>query len=127
MGSNPTPSATKILPPTPRHIIFPRMILRRLLRGFVAHVDRRFNELDLKLTRMETKMSAEFDALTAQVHATRDIAASAVTLINGIADRIAAAGTDPVALQALTDELRASDDALAAAVQANTPVAPPAP
>lgn len=71
-----------------------------------------------------TKMSAELDALTAQVKANSDLLDSATTLINGIAARITAAGTDPAALQALTDELKAKDTVLAAAVAQNTPAAP---
>lgn len=70
------------------------------------------------------KMSVEFDAMTAQVQANNDAIDSAVVLINGIADRITAAGVDPAKLTALTTELKAKDDALAAAVVANTPVAP---
>ena len=66
------------------------------------------------------------DDLTAQVAANRTISQSALTLINGIADRITAAGTDPAALAALTASLKSDDDALAAAVAANTPAAPPA-
>lgn len=69
------------------------------------------------------KMSKEMDDLTAQVKANSSLLDSATTLINGIAARITAAGTDPVALKALTDELKAKDDALAAAVTANTPAA----
>lgn len=68
-------------------------------------------------------MSRELDDLTAQVKANSDLLGSATTLINGIAARIEAAGTDPVALKALTDELKAKDDVLAAAVKANTPAA----
>lgn len=48
---------------------------------------------------------------------------SAITLINGIADRIAAAGTDQAALAQLVTDLKADDDPLAAAIQANTPAA----
>lgn len=68
-------------------------------------------------------MSQELDALTAQVKANSDLLDSATTLINGIADRITAAGVDPTKLAALTAELKAKDDALAAAVTANTPAA----
>ena len=74
------------------------------------------------LERMKS-MSAELDALTVQVKANSDLLDSATTLINGIAARITAAGTDPAALKALTDELKAKDDTLAAAVTANTPAA----
>jgi len=72
-------------------------------------------------------MSIELDNLTAQVHANSAALDSAITLINGIADRIAAAGVDPVKLNALTDELRAKDELLAAAVLANTPTPTPTP
>jgi hypothetical protein len=64
-----------------------------------------------------------FDALAAQVTANETVEASAVTLINGIAARIAAAGVDPVKLKALTDSLTASAATLSAAVAANTPAA----
>ena len=63
---------------------------------------------------------ADLTALTAQVQANSDVEASAVLLIQGLADQIAAAGTDPAALQALQDQLKASADSLAAAVAANT-------
>ena len=70
-------------------------------------------------------MSQELDNLTAQVKANSDLLDSATTLINGIADRITAAGVDPAKLTALASELKAKDDVLAAAVTANTPTATP--
>ena len=76
------------------------------------------------------------DALAAQVTATNTVIGSATQLINGIADRIQAAvdaavagGATAADLAPVTDEvnaLKAASDALAAAVQANTPAAPPA-
>lgn len=74
----------------------------------------------LELVRKEM---ASIDTLTQQVQANTDVEASAVTLIQGIAAQLAAAGTDPVKLQALQDQLKNSADALAAAVVANTPQA----
>lgn len=68
-------------------------------------------------------MSKELDDLTAQVKSNSDLLDSATTLINGIADRITAAGVDPTKLAALTTELKSKDDTLAAAVTANTPSA----
>lgn len=65
----------------------------------------------------------ELDDLTTQVTANDDVEASAVLLINGIAARIAAAGTDPTKLAALTTSLKTSADTLASAVTANTPAA----
>lgn len=78
------------------------------------------DKLDLILLEEETIMAA-LDDLTAQVAANSVAIDSAIVLINGIADRIAAAGVDPVALAALVTELRDKDAALATAVQANTP------
>lgn len=65
--------------------------------------------------------SPELDALTAQVQGNNTVIASALALINGIADRITAAGVDRAALTALASSLKSDDDALAAAVVANTP------
>lgn len=83
-------------------------------------------DLDTKLDRIIERlkaMSKELDDLTAQVTANSVLLDSATTLINGIADRITAAGVDPAKLSALTAELKAKDDALAAAITANTPAA----
>jgi hypothetical protein len=71
-------------------------------------------------------MSALSD-LTAQVQASTTVETSAVTLIQGIAAQITAAGGNPTALAALTAQLNASAAALAAAVVANTPGNPPVP
>ena len=71
-------------------------------------------------------MSA-LDDLTTQVAANTSVEQSAITLIEGIAAQLAAAGTDPAKLEALKTQLTASATALAAAITANTPVAPPAP
>ena len=73
------------------------------------------------------KMSKEMDDLTAQVAAQTTVEQSAITLIEGLAAQLAAAGTDPAKLAALTTQLKTSADALSAAITANTPVAPAAP
>ncbi len=78
-----------------------------------------------RIFELQGAIMAELDDLTAQVAANKTVIDSALVLINGIADRIKAAGTDPAALKALTDNLKAEDDALAAAVTANTPPVPP--
>lgn len=80
------------------------------------------NKLNIILERLQS-MSQEMDALTAQVQANNDALDSAVALINGIADRITAAGVDRAKLTSLTDELRAKDETLSSAVLANTPAA----
>lgn len=69
-------------------------------------------------------MAGELDALTAQVSKNTDVTNSALTLIQGLKAALDAAGTDPVKLAALSAQLQQSDDALAAAVAANTPAAP---
>ena len=70
-------------------------------------------------------MAADLGPLTAQVTASTSVDASAVTLITGLASQLVALKNDPVAIQALADQLNASSAALSAAITANTPVAPP--
>jgi hypothetical protein len=74
------------------------------------------------------------DQLAAEVAATTEVEASAVTLINGIAGRVQAAveaalanGATAEQLAPVTAEvaaLNAQNQALAAAIAANTPAAP---
>jgi hypothetical protein len=73
------------------------------------------------------------DALAAQVKANTDVEASATQLINGIAAHVQAAvdaaiaggatAADLAPVQAEVDAMKASADALSAAVVANTPAA----
>ena len=79
-------------------------------------------KLDLILEKEGIIMS-DLTSLTAQVTQNTSVEGSAVTLIQGLAAQITAAGTDPVALAALTTQLNTSATALAAAVAANTPAA----
>jgi hypothetical protein len=76
-----------------------------------------------KLAEEIKRMSAELDALKAEVQNAATVEQSAIALIQGLAAKIEANKTDPVALQQLADNLKASDDALAAAVQANSAAA----
>lgn len=66
------------------------------------------------------EIMSKLQDLQAAVAAEDTVIQGAVTLINGIAQRITDAGGDPVALQALTDDINSQAAALAAAVQANT-------
>jgi peptidoglycan hydrolase CwlO-like protein len=66
-------------------------------------------------------MSGTLADLQAQVANNTSVVASAAALLKGLKERLDAAGTDPAALAALSSELAASDQALAAAVVANTP------
>lgn len=80
---------------------------------------------------LETKMSAQLDALTAQVSQNTTVIESAITLITGFSQRLndgiaAAQAGDLSKLTDLQTELASEDQKLAAAVAANTQqVAPP--
>lgn len=63
----------------------------------------------------------KLDALQAAVQAEDTIIDSAVTLLQGIAQQITDAGVDPVALQALVDDVNTRTASLASAV-ASVPV-----
>jgi hypothetical protein len=69
----------------------------------------------------------QLDALTAEVTRNSSIDESAIALINGLAAKIVELKNDPVALQALADSMRSSNQALADAVAANTPSEEPPP
>lgn len=64
-------------------------------------------------------MAQELENLTTEVAETKGIMASAKVLIEGFAAALAAAGTDPVKLKALKDDLNAGSEDLAAAIAAN--------
>lgn len=94
-----------------------------------TQIHRVFGALYNRINELETNMSAEFDALVAEVAEVKTVEQSAVVLIQGLADAIAAAvaNDDRAALADLAAQLKTSTDALAASVTANTPAAPPAP
>lgn len=87
-------------------------------RGHIPEYVRQF------ITERLDFMSKQLDDLTAQVAANTTVLESAVTLISGLRQQIIDAGTDPAALQALTDALAVEDAKLAAAVAENPPEAP---
>ncbi len=66
-------------------------------------------------------MALDFSALQAEVTRDESVNSSAITLLGSLAAQIEASKNDPAALQALVDSLKANQDALAAAVAANTP------
>lgn len=75
----------------------------------------------------ELDMAADLSALTTEVEEAAGVQQSAVTLLEGLAQAVRDAGTDPAALAALASQLDASTAALAAAVEANAlpPAEPP--
>lgn len=84
------------------------------------------NAIITLLNQMRQEMTAQFEALKAEVARNTTVDQSIVTLVQGLAAQIETMKDDPVALQKLVDDLRASNDTVNAAVVANTPV-PPAP
>jgi ABC-type transporter Mla subunit MlaD len=73
-----------------------------------------------RVLKLLEKIMDSLTVLTAQVAANTTVIGSALTLINGFAAALAAAGTDPAKLADLASQLKTQDDALAAAVAANT-------
>ena len=92
----------------------------------MAVLSRIEKKLDILTRKTETQMSAIDDAvagLTTQVQANTDAEQSSIALIRQLADLIHSNASDPAAITALSEKLKASADALAAAVVANTPAA----
>lgn len=75
------------------------------------------------LVEEEKEIMADLTALTAQVQQNTEVDASAIVLLNGLSAQIAQIKNDPVALQALADQLKSSSTSLADAITANTPAA----
>jgi hypothetical protein len=102
------------------HVYYhPDAEMRKKLDAIVAGIN--------TLLQWRTTMSAAMDALIVQVTKNSEVEASAILLIQGIAQQLKDAianGADPIKLAELTTQLDNSAQALAAAVAANTPVAP---
>lgn len=71
-------------------------------------------------------MAANLDRLIAAVDRDTTVNQSAITLLADLAQRLRDAAADPAAVIALADQLDANQQALADAVVAHTPAAPPA-
>jgi hypothetical protein len=65
----------------------------------------------------------DLSALEAEVARNETVDGSAKALLEQLFAEVEAAKNDPVAIQAIVDRVRAANDALAAAVAANTPSA----
>jgi hypothetical protein len=77
-----------------------------------------------ELHRKVDKIMATLADLQAAVTAEDSVIDSAITLIKGLADQIAALQPNQAAIDALAADVKAKSDALAAAVAANTPATP---
>lgn len=73
--------------------------------------------------RLEVAQMTAIDNMTAEVREARTVQDAAIALLQGLKSKLdeAIASGDMGRLQALSDELSANTDALAAAVAANTP------
>jgi hypothetical protein len=109
-------------------------VLRPIIADLGAHVLLKLQELKQEIDTMSGALSQEIADLRADVQANKDVTASAVTLINGFAQRLAdaiaaaqAAGATDAQLQdlaALHGDLSSNTQSLADAVTANTPATP---
>ena len=98
---------------------------------FQTDILARLDRIDATLCRVLTGINsllnkdavimAALDTLTQDVATESGVVQSAVTLVNGLAQQIKDAGTDPAQLKALTDQMEANAKTLADAVAANTP------
>ena len=91
--------------------------------GASPHIEDQLNRILDAINQIGMTMANELADLTTKVSDTKTVIDSAIVLIQGIKAALDAAGSNPVALKALSDSLAASDAALAAAIVANTPAA----
>jgi uncharacterized protein YoxC len=76
---------------------------------------------------MEKRIMALLDDILEDVQDEATVVAGVVTLLTNLSDALKAAGTDPVKLAAVKAQIDNNKKAMADAVVANTPAAPPAP
>lgn len=69
------------------------------------------------------QMALDLTVLTDEVTRLETVEGSVETLLHTLLDEVAANKTDPVAIQAIVDRVKAVDDKLSEAVVANTPAA----
>jgi len=94
-------------------------------------------ELGCRLDRIEEALNLlgvseimkklNFDALLAEVTETKDVAQSAILLLQRVTDAIRANAANEAEITRIVGELDASNAALAAAITANTPADPEPP
>ncbi len=105
-------------------------ILRDEDEGRLARIEELLTALIKQGSDNMATVQEAMDALTAEVARNTTVDESAITLINGLADQLAAllAAGDPAVLvsgiETIVAKLKGDSDALAAAVVANTPVTP---
>lgn len=101
-------------------------VLLKLLFAEIRNLNKRFNRLEEQANIINFKLKKvmqTLDELKALVEQENSVIDSAITLLNGLSEKIAALTPDQAAIDALATEVKAKSDALAAAITANTPVA----
>ena len=101
-------------------------LLRRRIEVAIKFDEQFLHLLSLLISKGD-RLMALIDDLRAEVERNTTVDQSVIALVTALAAKIQAlidAGSDPAALQAFVDQLKASNDAVAAAVTANTPAAP---
>lgn len=91
-------------------------------KHFHFHITINQSQVEKKIDLLGEIMSAQFDALKAQVAANKSVEDSVIVLLQGISAKLANA-TTAEDIAAVTADLKAQTDALAGAVTANTPAA----
>lgn len=98
-----------------------------LLRDLVAGpVNQQLNRIERKLGVVQEQgeaIMADIAQLETAVAEETSVQRSAITLLENLSQMVKDAGTDPVKLQAVVDQINSNKSALAAAVTANTPAA----
>lgn len=79
-----------------------------------------------RIERKLFEMSDTLDDVLTDVAAESTVDDSIITLLNGIAAELKAAGSDPAKITAVRTAIQANIAKITAAVTANTPAAPPA-
>lgn len=92
----------------------------------VAKLDKIIQMLQNQQREM-ISMAASIDDVVTAVQNETTVEQSVITLLNQLSAQVKAAGTDPVKLQAVLDQISTNSAALSAAVTANTPAALPTP
>ena len=96
----------------------------------LAAIDHRLAAIEGHIATLTRQGAFTMDALSdlaTQVSATTSAEQSAVVLLEGLSKRLSEAASDPAKVEALSAQLKASSDRLAAAILENTPAAPNAP
>jgi uncharacterized coiled-coil protein SlyX len=97
----------------------------KVLGNQIDHLREDLRALGDKLLAMMEKQMSDLNELRREIAEQRDVVDATITLIKGLREKIANAGTDPAAIQELVTELDAQTARLASAVAENTPAQPP--